>query len=58
MDGNIPNDERSVVVAQVMEYNGNSPAVLILEIAVPVSWAAVSPRKMAVFQRSQLELWW
>ena len=57
-DGNIPNDEMSVVVAQVMEYDGNSPAVLILEIAVLVSWAAVSPRKMTVVPRSQPELWW
>jgi len=55
---NIPNDEIGVVVAQVMEYDGNGPAVLILEIDVLVSWAAVSPRKMAVVPRSQPELWW
>jgi len=47
-----------VVVAQVMEFDGNGPAVLILEIAVLVSWAAESPRKMAVVSRSQPELWW
>ena len=45
-DGNTPNDEMRVAVAQVMENDGNSAAISILEIAVLVSWAAVSPRKM------------
>jgi len=58
IDGNIPNDEMGVVVAQVMENDGNSLAVLILEIAVLVSWTAVSPCKMTVVPHSQPELWW
>ena len=55
-DANIRNDEMGVVVAQVMEYERNGPAVLILEIAVLVRRAAVSLRKMMVLPVPQPEL--
>jgi len=57
INGNIPNDEMSLEVDQVMEHSEKGPAVLILD-SILVSWAALSPRKMAVVPRSQLELWW
>jgi len=51
-DGNSPYNEMSIVVAPVVENDGSGPAVFIMESAVLVSLAAVSPRQKTVISYS------